>query len=150
MTQPLQIRKPCPKLWDDLQGDERRRYCSECALHVHNSAALTQREAETLLREAEGRVCMRVEYDPSCAPVFRGTRAARLARWALSAGAALLAACQGGPSGNAVEPQPVQPPSRMGKVVARQELGDVAVPQPKPVETLGEAVAPTPPAGKPK
>ena len=150
MPQPLEIRKPCPRLWEDLQGDERRRFCSECALHVHNSAELTAREAQALVSEAEGRVCMRIEYDPQGAPIHRETRVARLSRWALSAGAALLAACQGGPSGSAGDPKPVQPPSRMGKVVATQRMGDVAVPPERPLVTLGEVLAPAPAPTKPK
>ena len=134
MTHPIQIRKPCPKLWDDLQGDERRRFCSECSLHVLNSATLTRREAEALVRGAEGRVCMRIECDPKGAPVFREPVVVRVARWALTAGASLLAACQGG--------QPVEPPPKLGQVVvAPQLMGDVAVSPPQPVELLGGVTA---------
>jgi len=135
MTHPIQIRKPCPKLWDDLQGDERRRFCSECSLHVLNAAELTRREAEELVAGAQGRVCMRIEYDPAGAPVFRRSR---LVRWAFTAGAALLAACQGGRE-PAPAAQPAEPPSRMGRVVSTQAMGDMAVPVTPPVERLGEA-----------
>jgi hypothetical protein len=118
-------------------GDERRRYCSECCLHVHNAAELTRREARTLVSAAPGRVCMRVEYDARGAPLHRRSR---LVRWAFAAGAALLAACQGGRE-PAPAPQPAEPPSRMGRVVARQELGEVAVQPPvvRPSEVLGGA-----------
>jgi hypothetical protein len=163
----LSIRTPCPKRWEELSGDGRRRFCSECSLHVHNAAELTQREARALVEEATGRVCMRIEYDADGAAVHRPTRVARFARWALTSGAALLAACQGGRD-PAPAPQPVEPPSTMGKVAAPQVLGDVAAPPvepaqtpvplrkstmggigdpvPPPVERLGEA-APTPAPG---
>jgi len=36
-------------------GDERVRFCGECRKHVYNISAMTKREAETLLRESEGR-----------------------------------------------------------------------------------------------
>jgi hypothetical protein len=148
MSQPnepaIQIRTPCPKRWEELAGDERRRFCSECSLHVHNSAALTQSQARALVADAQGRVCMRVEYDAQGAPIHRETRASRLVRWALASGAALLAACQGGRE-SAPAPQPAEPPSRMGKAVA-QELGDVAVPEVQHLERLGEAVAAPEPA----
>ena len=153
MTHPIRIQSPCPKRWDDLQGNEQKRFCSECSLHVHNSAALTQREAEALVARADGRVCMRIECDPSGAPVFRRdeSTAARLARWALGAGAALLAACHGSqPAQPAPAAQPVEPPSRMGKVRAPVEMGDVAVRPPQPPQTLGEAAAPDPAPPKPK
>jgi hypothetical protein len=149
MTHPIQIRTPCPKLWDDLQGDERKRFCSECSLHVHNSAALTRREAEALVAGAEGRVCMRIECDPSGALVFRDTSMARLGRWALTAGATLLAACQRGSIGSVADPKPVEPPSRMGRVAAHETLGGVAAP-PQPREMLGEAAPAAPAPPKPK
>jgi len=153
MTHPIQIRTPCPKRWDDLQGDERKRFCSECSLHVHNSAALTRREAEALVAGAQERVCMRLECDPSGAPVFRETRVAQLKRWALTAGTALLAACHGGRA-PAPAPAPAAPPvtapapmggvsapePTMGKVYVPEKLGDVAAPPRQPLETLGEAV----------
>jgi hypothetical protein len=135
----LTIRTPCPKRWEELSGDGRRRFCSECSLHVHNAAALTERQALALVAESEGRVCMRIECGPSGAPVFREEqgRLARLSRWALSAGTALLAACQGSVATIPGDPKPVQPPSRMGKVVAPAVLGDVATPAPARVEHMG-------------
>jgi hypothetical protein len=158
----LTIRTPCPKRWEELSGDGRRRFCSECSLHVHNAAAMTRREAEALVAGAEGRVCMRIECDPSGAPVFREPRAARLARWAMSAGAALLAACHGGqaPAPTAPPAQPVEAPApmggvttpeiTMGKVAAPERMGDVASPPVQPRETLGEASPATPVPPKPK
>ena len=140
MTHPIHIRTPCPKRWDELQGDERKRFCSECSLHVHNSSALTRREAEDLVARAEGRVCMRIECDSDGAPVFRDSALARVGRWALTAGATLLAACQRESVGSVARAEPVEPPSRMGKVAAPVEMGDVAAPTPEPLETLGEAV----------
>jgi hypothetical protein len=154
----ISIRTPCPKRWEELSGDDRRRYCSECSLHVLNAVALTWREARELVDSSEGRVCMRIEYDPAGAPVFRRSRAARLARWLAGAGAALLAACQGG-SRSAPPAAPVEPQSRTGQVVAPEPLmGKVAAPvemggvaADPPLATLGEAVAvPSPPPKTPK
>jgi len=51
---------PCPKKWADLVGDDTRRYCGECQLHVHNLSAMTRREGERFLESVspdEGRVC---------------------------------------------------------------------------------------------
>ena len=150
----IQIRTPCPKRWEELVGDERRRFCSECSLHVHNSAALTQREAQALVADAPGRVCMRIEYDPQGAPIHREARVARVARWVLASGAALLAACQGGRE-PAAAPQPAPPTSRTGQVVATMgkvastiEMGDVVAP-PAPVERLGEVAPASSPSAPP-
>lgn len=59
----VRIASPCPMKWSDLQGDEKRRYCGQCRLHVHNLAALTTDDAVALLWGAGAeRVCARVFY----------------------------------------------------------------------------------------
>ncbi len=149
---PLQIKTACPKNWAELVGDEKKRFCSDCNLHVHNAARLTQVEASTLVAKSSSRVCMRIEYDASGAPLFRDSlpavdvksrRVSRIARWALSAAAGLLAAC----NGSIAPPAATDPstgtnggetPSKMGKVVSTV-MGDVAVPEPARLERLGEA-----------
>jgi len=157
---PLQIQKACPKSWDELTGAGKQRFCSACSLHVHDAVQLTRKEAEAIVSSATSRVCMRLQYDAAGQPIYSDTRAdvvpperkrGRLARWAVSAAAGLLAACHGATS----EPAPsdpaggttgAQPPSRMGKVCA-VEMGDVAVPLPHGIERLGEVSAvpaPTP------
>ncbi|MBI5433968.1 MAG: hypothetical protein HZA52_14145 [Planctomycetes bacterium] len=66
----LEIQEPCHKTWDELQGDDVRRFCAECRLHVHSSAALTREQARELVTRATSRVCMRVQYDAAGAPVY--------------------------------------------------------------------------------
>lgn len=167
----LQINKPCPKSWGELIGDDKKRFCSECSLHVHNAAQLSEREAQDILSSASSRVCMRIEYDSNGTPVFRDSKATdvvraptprprrvgrtlTLARWALSAAAGVLAACTGSLT-NSVSNDPesnpngVEPPSKMGKVCSTTLVGDVAVPPNQNLQRLGEAVfvpapAPTP------
>jgi hypothetical protein len=56
----LRIASPCAMSWDDMVGDDRSRYCEQCRLNVYNLAAMTQAEAETLIREKEGRLCARM------------------------------------------------------------------------------------------
>jgi hypothetical protein len=152
------IHTPCPKRWDELIGDDRKRFCEACSLHVHNGAALTRDEATAIVRTATERVCMRLEYDPAGEPVFRApaprrrTFAARAAAWMLSAADGVLAACA-----RTTPPEPAQAPcptpgttnstNKMGKVALPEKLGDVAA----PLARLGEvdietsAPAPTPP-----
>jgi hypothetical protein len=173
------IQTPCPKRWDELIGDEKKRFCSECRLHVHNGAALTRDEATALVQGGTGRVCMRLELDPVGEPVFRDsepatrrslrrrTFAARAAAWAMSAGAAVLAACARtaplpGSETPALDPCTSNSTNIMGKVARPEKLGDVAAPQilggveapPVPeIVRMGEATmapsAPVPPATPP-
>ncbi len=56
----IRIASPCDVPWDAMKGDDRRRYCDRCELHVHNISAMTRAEAEAFLQSAlsaGGRVC---------------------------------------------------------------------------------------------
>ncbi len=152
----LRIKTPCPKRWSELIGDDRRRFCSECSLHVHNATQLTREETRELIASAESRVCLRVEYDASGAPLFRERardKAARAARWALSAAAGLLAACNGGLPSSAQESTGQlnggAGPSPTGQVITTEKIGDFAVPQAPRIERLGEVATVPEPASLP-
>ncbi|HUR98620.1 MAG TPA: hypothetical protein VMZ26_11200 [Pyrinomonadaceae bacterium] len=45
--------------WDSMDGDERKRFCSDCKLNVYNLSSMTRYDAEHLLRMSEGRLCVR-------------------------------------------------------------------------------------------
>lgn len=56
----VRIAAPCEADWDEMQGDERVRFCQRCSLNVYNLSAMTRREAERLVTRTEGaRVCVR-------------------------------------------------------------------------------------------
>ena len=55
---PLHVAKPCPKQWDELQGDDRKRFCGECQLHVHNLSAMPERERDEFVAQSGGRLCI--------------------------------------------------------------------------------------------
>jgi hypothetical protein len=61
-TSPLdevRVAAPCPAAWEKMVGDERVRFCGECQLHVYNLSGMTRREAEALVTNTEGRLCVR-------------------------------------------------------------------------------------------
>ena len=61
-TNPLdgvRVAAPCPADWERMVGDERMRYCGQCNLHVYNLSGMTRKEAESLIANAEGRLCLR-------------------------------------------------------------------------------------------
>lgn len=97
----LTIASPCRARWSEMPGDHKVRFCSLCGLNVYNLSALDRREAQALVREREGRLCVRF-YRRADGSVLTadcpiGLRAARL-RLARLAGvmATLLAAAGGG------------------------------------------------------
>lgn len=53
----IRIASPCPARWEDMAGDERRRFCGQCRLDVYNLSAMTRAEATALVSGAEGRLC---------------------------------------------------------------------------------------------
>jgi hypothetical protein len=143
----LEIRRPCPKRWADLVGDDTRRFCSECSLHVHNATRLSRREAQELVASNRSRVCMRVEYDDRGRPVFADSKRAASpspsvfasgVRWTIRALTGLLAACSGAVDSSEPTPASTAPESAQ----MTEKLGDFAgPPQSAPIEVLGGITA---------
>jgi hypothetical protein len=92
----VRIASPCPARWEDMAGDDRKRFCSQCRLHVYNIAAMTRAEAVALIegagkqlpcvqiyRRADGTILTR-----DC-PVGLAAARARLRRTAARVAAAL-------------------------------------------------------------
>jgi hypothetical protein len=42
-----------------MYGDDRKRFCGDCKLNVYNLSGMTRNEAEALIMNAEGRLCVR-------------------------------------------------------------------------------------------
>lgn len=55
----IRIASPCDADWDDMIGDERKRFCAGCSKDVFNLSAMTGAEAEALL-SAEKNLCVRL------------------------------------------------------------------------------------------
>lgn len=55
----VKVASPCPANWDEMVGDARKRFCGQCSLNVYNLSGMTKMEAENLLANSEGRLCVR-------------------------------------------------------------------------------------------
>jgi hypothetical protein len=55
----LKVASPCSQDWDAMIGNDRKRFCGECKLNVYNLSGMTRGEAENLLHNSEGRLCVR-------------------------------------------------------------------------------------------
>src|SRR5215472_1418422 len=97
----IRVASPCPASWEKMTGDDRVRHCDECKLNVYNLSAMPRTEAERLLAEREGRLCVRYHRRSDGTILTqdcpRGLRAAaqRLSRVAGAALAALMTASFG-------------------------------------------------------
>lgn len=63
------IEKPCPANWDEMKGDEKRRFCEHCQLHVHNLSAMTPQEQRRVLTEKSDHTCISYVTRPDSIPV---------------------------------------------------------------------------------
>jgi hypothetical protein len=55
----IKIASPCQANWDEMFGNDRKRFCGECKLNVYNLSGMSQADAEDLLENSEGRLCVR-------------------------------------------------------------------------------------------
>lgn len=55
----LKIARPCGADWAAMTGDARVRFCNLCQLNVYNLSEMSRADAEALVAEREGRVCVR-------------------------------------------------------------------------------------------
>jgi len=55
----IQVASPCQVSWDSMKGDQTTRFCGQCNNHVYNLSAMSRSQAEQLVEEAEGRLCVR-------------------------------------------------------------------------------------------
>src|SRR5690242_3455707 len=56
----IQIASPCPARWEGMAGDDRARHCGSCDRTVYDLSGLTAAEAEALIHEHDGRLCVRL------------------------------------------------------------------------------------------
>ena len=91
----LRIENPCPADWDQMVGDDRRRFCQGCQKHVHNLTAMPRAEAERLVCESAGRLCVRFARDAAGAVVtvdYQNATDARRRGWRFWTGVGLVGA----------------------------------------------------------
>jgi hypothetical protein len=66
----LIIPTPCSADWNSMVGNDQVRFCEHCSLHVHNLSALTRNQAERLVAQANGKLCVRYIRDPAGRPAL--------------------------------------------------------------------------------
>jgi hypothetical protein len=55
----INVASPCHVNWDDMTGDDRARFCSQCKLNVYDLSAMSRDEATAFVSGREGRTCVR-------------------------------------------------------------------------------------------
>jgi hypothetical protein len=137
----LRVGTPCPVGWAAMPGDDRVRFCGQCQQNVYNVASLTPSEVERLVREREGRVCIRLQYRADGTVITRDCwHAFRVARERVLGTALALAASAVGFWGGVgvlrrvfrrlTDVEELSPPPRAG--LGRATLGELSPPPPPP------------------
>lgn len=55
----IRVATPCSADWAKMSGDERTRACAACNKNVYNISNMTRDEAQALIVEKEGKLCVR-------------------------------------------------------------------------------------------
>lgn len=58
LVQSVKIASPCHASWDQMEGDDRKRFCFQCKKHVYDFSKMTTVEVEELLKNES--VCGRI------------------------------------------------------------------------------------------
>jgi hypothetical protein len=123
----LRIASACPASWDKMKGNEQVRFCEQCQLNVYNLSGMTRRQAQTIVRQTEGRLCGRFYRRADGTIITRdcpvGLRALRrrTARIVGAAATALLSFClsamgQQKPAAATCEPDSGKPAIKRTKI----------------------------------
>ncbi len=55
----MRIAAPCKADWEEMIGTQRVRFCGQCNLNVYNLSSMSTAQAESLIAQTEGRLCVR-------------------------------------------------------------------------------------------
>ena len=127
----IKVAEPCTESWERMSGDERVRFCHGCRKHVYNLSAMSRTEAERLVCEGAGSLCVRfaraedgvlqtLEYRAPAGKV-RGWRFWTI----LSTCAASLVA---GANGYLLARGKPAPPVLLGNTAVPMVMGEIAAP----------------------
>lgn len=149
----VKVASPCSADWNAMEGDDQARFCKHCQKNVYNLSAMTEKEAATLVRNTEGRLCVRyyrradgTMLTADC-PVGVRTKRQRAMRNLVAlagTGAALAAYRLAGTPQQPVEAPVAGTMIALPMVEATPEpvmMGDMAEPPARPEPMMGMVVA---------
>ena len=55
----IRVASPCNMDWEQMIGNDRSRFCGQCNLNVYNLSGMTSAQAEHLISNNEGNLCIR-------------------------------------------------------------------------------------------
>ncbi len=76
----IEVPIPCTVPWDSMRGNGRVRHCGQCKQSVYLLSEMSKEEAEELIRQKEGKLCVRLYRRPDGSVVTRSCAAVRWSR----------------------------------------------------------------------
>jgi hypothetical protein len=117
-AKPIRIAKPCGESWEAMPGDARVRHCGVCDRDVHNVAAMTPAQLETILAQPGLLPCMRlVQFEDGSLLTARTDQRPNLLRRASMALSTVMLMAGGAVAQTATLPRQDQMAILQGRVV---------------------------------
>jgi hypothetical protein len=85
----LRVHEPCSQPWGSMAGDDRRRFCGRCSLHVHDLSAMREEAVMKLIAGPDPQLCIRYSVRDDGTAVIGESR---VRRWLRVAGLVALGA----------------------------------------------------------
>jgi Carboxypeptidase regulatory-like domain len=60
MLDHIKIASPCSADWEQMEGNDRVRFCGQCKKNIFNLSAMTRKDVESLLLKSDGDICTRL------------------------------------------------------------------------------------------
>jgi hypothetical protein len=78
----LRVHEPCSQPWGSMAGDDRRRFCGRCSLHVHDLSAMREEAVMKLIAGPDPHLCIRYSVRDDGTAIIGESRAGRWLRGA--------------------------------------------------------------------
>ncbi len=146
----IQVAKPCHADWDAMTGDAQVRHCGSCRQNVYNLSEMTRAQAEAVILENEGHLCVRfytradgTVLTQDCPVGLRAFRlkVARKLSWAAALALACLTGAWRGETAHAVTKSPPKAAAPANTRKASPPAKPHTVP-PRPQVLMGKPLPP--------
>lgn len=88
----VEVKDPCSEDWNEMQGSDKVRFCSHCSKHVNNLSEMTRKQATRLVRDSDGKLCIRYIADPRTKRPMFADQLLQITRRAPSVAAGVMSA----------------------------------------------------------
>jgi hypothetical protein len=143
----ISVAEPCHVDWNEMKGNSAARFCEHCQKTVHDLSAMPREQAEKLVCQSAGSLCIRITKGPDGVVQtldYRGLAGPRRWTWRAWTLVALAVALMAGVVNAAIFGRRVMPPAPVAATLPplqQQMMMGVMLPTPRlqaPSQTTNE------------